>query len=72
MEQDPNKIIDNLSNEWVKDMVNDKKQIAILVEEKRLLEEKVKGLEDENEVLNTMSEHVKKSKSDKSQTDKTK
>jgi len=65
MEQDVNKIIDNLSSEWVKDMVNDKKQIAILVEEKRLLEEKVKELEDENEVLNKMSEHVKKSQSDK-------
>ena len=48
MEQDVNKIIDNLSNEWVKDMVNDKKQIAILVEEKRLLEEKVKELEKDN------------------------
>ena len=48
MEQDANKIIDNLSAEWAQDMVNAKKRIAVLVEDKRLLEEKVKELEDDN------------------------
>jgi len=59
MEQDVNKIIDNLSGEWAQDMVNAKKRIAVLVEDKRLLEEKVKGLEDEVGVLNAVDEHVK-------------
>ena len=48
MEQDANKIINNLSNEWAQDMVNAKKRIAVLVEDKRLLEEKVKGLEEKD------------------------
>ena len=48
MEQDANKIIDNLSGEWAQDMVNAKKRIAILVEDKRLLEEKVKELEEKD------------------------
>ena len=59
MEQDVNKIIDNLSSEWAQDMVNAKKRIAVLIEDKRLLEEKVKGLEDEVGVLNAVDEHVK-------------
>jgi len=46
MEQDVNKIIDNLSSEWAQDMVNAKKRIAVLVEDKRLLEEKVKESEE--------------------------
>ena len=46
MEQDVNKVINNLSNEWAQDMVNAKKLIAVLVEDKRLLEEKVKELEE--------------------------
>ena len=46
MEQDVNKIIDNLSGEWAQDMVKSKRQIAVLVEDKRLLEEKVKELEE--------------------------
>ena len=46
MNQDVNKIIDNLSAEWAQDMVNAKKRIAVLVEDKRLLEEKVKELEE--------------------------
>ena len=46
MEQDVNKIIDNLSAEWAQDMVNAKKRIAVLAEDKRLLEEKVKELEE--------------------------
>ena len=49
MEQDANKIIDNLSGEWAQDMVNAKKRIAILVEDKRLLEEKVKDLKEEKQ-----------------------
>ena len=48
MNQDVNKIIDNLSSEWAQDTVNAKKRIAVLMEDKRLLEEKVKGLEDDN------------------------
>jgi len=46
MNQDVNKVIDNLSAEWAQDMVNAKKRIAVLVEDKRLLEEKVKELEE--------------------------
>lgn len=46
MNQDVNKIIDNVSAEWAQDMINAKKRIAILAEGTRLLEEKVKGLED--------------------------
>ena len=46
MEQDVNKIIDNLSAEWAQDAIKAKRQIAVLVEDKRLLEEKVKGLEE--------------------------
>ena len=48
MEQDVNKVINNLSNEWAQDMVNAKKLIAVLVEDKRLLEEKVKELEEKD------------------------
>ena len=48
MNQDANKVIDNLSGEWAQDMVNAKKRIAILSEDKRLLEEKVKGLEEKD------------------------
>ena len=46
MNQDANKIIDNLSAEWAQDAIKAKRQIAVLVEDKRLLEEKVKGLEE--------------------------
>jgi len=46
MEQDVNKIIENLSNEWAQDAIKAKRQIAVLVEDKRLLEEKVKELEE--------------------------
>ena len=46
MNQDANKIIDNLSAEWAQDVIKAKRQIAVLVEDKRLLEEKVKGLEE--------------------------
>ena len=49
MNQDVNKVIDNLSGEWAQDMVNAKKRIAVLVEDKRLLEEKVKGLEEKQQ-----------------------
>ena len=49
MEQDVNKIIDNLSAEWAQDMIKAKRQIAVLVEDKRLLEEKVKELEEEQQ-----------------------
>lgn len=49
MNQDVNKVIDNLSNEWAQDAINAKKRIAILTEDKRLLEEKVKELENDNE-----------------------
>jgi len=48
MNQDANKIIDNLSAEWAQDAIKAKKRIAVLVEDKRLLEEKVKELEDDN------------------------
>ena len=48
MNQDVNKVIDNLSSEWAQDMVNAKKRIAVLIEDKRLLEEKVKELEKDN------------------------
>jgi len=46
MNQDVNKIIENLSAEWAQDAINAKKRIAVLVEDKRLLEEKVKELEE--------------------------
>jgi len=46
MGQDVNKIVDNLSAEWAQDMIKAKRQIAVLVEDKRLLEEKVKELEE--------------------------
>ena len=46
MNQDVNKVIDNLSNEWAQDAIKAKRQIAVLVEDKRLLEEKVKELEE--------------------------
>ena len=46
MNQDANKIIDNLSAEWAQDAIKAKRQIAVLVEDKRLLEEKVKELEE--------------------------
>ena len=49
MNQDVNKVIDNLSGEWAQDMVNAKKRIAVLIEDKRLLEEKVKELEEEQQ-----------------------
>jgi len=48
MNQDVNKVIDNLSGEWAQDMVNAKKRIAVLAEDKRLLEEKVKELEEKD------------------------
>jgi len=48
VEQDVNKIIDNLSAEWAQDAINAKKRIAVLVEDKRLLEEKVKELEEKD------------------------
>jgi len=48
MEQDVNKVIDNLSGEWAQDAINAKKRIAVLVEDKRLLEEKVKELEEKD------------------------
>ena len=50
MNQDVNKVIDNLSGEWAQDMVNAKKRIAVLIEDKRLLEEKVKELEEKDNV----------------------
>jgi len=56
--QDANKIIDNLSNEWAQDMVNAKKRIAVLVEDKRLLEDKVKELE-ENKSDNAPTDNAK-------------
>jgi len=46
--QDANKIIDNLSAEWAQDVIKAKRQIAVLVEDKRLLEEKVKRLEEKD------------------------
>ena len=49
MEQDVNKIIDNLSSEWAQDAINAKKRIAVLVEDKRLLEEKVNDLKEEKQ-----------------------
>ena len=58
MEQDVNKIVDNLSAEWAQDMVKSKRQIAVLVEDKRLLEEKVKGLE-EKQLDNAPTENAK-------------
>lgn len=48
MEQDVNNIINNLSSEWAQDMINTKKRIAVLTEDKRLLKEKIKELEEEN------------------------
>ena len=58
MEQDVNKIIDNLSNEWAQDAIKAKRQIAVLVEDKRLLEEKVKELE-ENKSDNAPTDNAK-------------
>ena len=46
MNQDVNKVINNLSNEWAQDAIKAKRQIAVLVEDKRLLEDKVKELEE--------------------------
>ena len=58
MNQDVNKIMDNLSGEWAQDMVKSKRQIAVLVEDKRLLEEKVKELE-EKQSDNAPTENAK-------------
>ena len=58
MNQDANKIIDNLSTEWAQDAINAKKRIAVLVEDKRLLEEKVRGLE-EKQLDNAPAENAK-------------
>jgi len=48
MNQDVNKIMATLSAEWAQDAIKAKRQIAVLVEDKRLLEEKVKELEKDN------------------------
>lgn len=39
MNHDGNKIMDNLSQSWAQDLANAKREIAILVEENRLLKE---------------------------------
>ena len=59
MNQDVNKIIDNLSSEWAQDMVNAKKRIAILVEDKRLLEDKVKDLKEEKQSNKAPTDNAK-------------
>ena len=59
MNQDVNKVIDNLSGEWAQDMVNAKKRIAVLVEDKRLLEEKVKDLKEEKQSNKAPTEDAK-------------
>lgn len=56
MEQDVNLITDLLSDEWL-DIVNeDKKRIAILLEENHQLKNKVEELEDQNESLKNNKE----------------
>ena len=59
MNQDANKIIDNLSAEWAQDAIKAKRQIAILVEDKRLLEEKVKDLKEEKQSNKAPTENAK-------------
>lgn len=46
MSQDANKILDNLSNEWARDLMNAKKRIAIMVEDNRLLKAEIDELKD--------------------------
>ena len=59
MEQDVNKVIDNLSGEWAQDMVNAKKRIAVLIEDKRLLEDKVNDLKEEKQSNKAPAEDAK-------------
>lgn len=47
MERDINKIIDQLNAEWAKVVAEDKRTIAILREDKRLLEAEVAELSEE-------------------------
>lgn len=47
MSQDVNKILNNLSNEWVQDLANAKIRIAILMEENRLLKEENEKLKEQ-------------------------
>lgn len=49
MNQDVNKIVDNLNAEWSADLANAKRKIAILGEEVRLRDEKIKKLGKERE-----------------------
>lgn len=44
MSKDVNKIIENLSNEWASQSINDKRTIAILTEEVRVLNEQLDEL----------------------------
>ncbi|AUJ26541.1 hypothetical protein [Virgibacillus dokdonensis] len=49
MQQDVNKIINHISNGWASDLVNSKKQVAILMEENERLKEEIKTLKAEKE-----------------------
>ncbi|WP_166554471.1 MULTISPECIES: hypothetical protein [Clostridia] len=49
MQQDVNKIIDHISNAWASDLVNSKKQVAILMEENERLKTEIKNLKAEKE-----------------------
>ncbi|WP_167751419.1 hypothetical protein [Lentibacillus salicampi] len=49
MEQDINKVLDNLSAEWAQDAANAKRKIAILQEENRLLREENEQLKEGKE-----------------------
>ncbi|GIN59249.1 hypothetical protein J8TS2_35680 [Lederbergia ruris] len=51
MNQDVNKIIDNLNAEWAQDMATSKKRVAIFVEKIRVLEEENQQLKQELEQL---------------------
>lgn len=56
MNQDVNKIVDNLNAEWSMDLANAKRKIAILGEEIRLRDEKIKELEKERKPENEDAE----------------
>lgn len=47
MQHDVNKIIDNLSHAWAQDLMDAKKEVAILAEENRLLKEEIETLKEQ-------------------------
>lgn len=49
MEQDVNKVLTSLSNEWARDMAEAKRKIAILSDQNRLLQEEIAHLKEEKQ-----------------------